>query len=165
MWGPESFWPPSRDNGDAESVKKVANEKFLCLTRLYVLADRFQDLQTANAIIDQIVVCSEESSQIPGFDPVTFAYGATTPRSPLRSLFRDYWVYEAAPHSVDDLKAKSFPAEFYCDVAHECLQITNRVIYERVEHFHPFKLRIKDDLCAHDKCSYHQHNDRHPRCP
>lgn len=50
MWGPESFWPPSRDNGDAESVKKVANEKFLCLTRLYVLADRFQDLQTADAI-------------------------------------------------------------------------------------------------------------------
>lgn len=143
---------------DAEAARsELSDTGCEALIRLYLLADKLQDLITANAIVDELISLVAKTNEIPKQAPTSLAYDSTASSSPLRKLLRDYWVYQSPkPGSValEYLKGDGFPKEFLQDVVVElmCLKMGESTSED-----------CKRDKCS-DKCLYHQHDDEYPRC-
>ena len=58
-----------------------------------MLADKLQDLLTANMIMDELICFSSKTNEVPKHGSISLAYSSTASSSPLRTLLRDYWVY------------------------------------------------------------------------
>lgn len=122
--------------------------------KLYLLADKLQDLTTANMVIDELVRFVAKTTEVPKQALTSLAYDSTVSSSPLRALLRDYWVYHMPTDGADHLKANDFPKDFLQDVATELMLLKlGKATTED----------CKRDKCS-DKCLYHQHDDEHPRC-
>jgi hypothetical protein len=123
------------------------------LIKLYLLADKLQDLITANMIMDELIRFIAQTTEIPKHAPTTLAYNSTTSSNPLCTLLRDYWVYQMPTDGIRYFEGDGFPKHFLQDVATELMS---------------FKLGesksedSKRDQCS-DKCQYHQHDNEHPR--
>lgn len=132
------------------------------LIALYLLADKLEDLTTANLTIDEIIKLSEESKIIPSRRAIALAYKSTVAGSPLRKLCRDYCVHEASYEYTEDLRKVELPREFLHDVLLEFKKIALRSGPRG-------QCKSPDDVfwnrCVdREKCYYHQHNKGHPKC-
>jgi hypothetical protein len=124
------------------------------LIRLYLLADRLQDLTTANTAITGLISFQYQVWAVPEHEFVRIAYESTVKGNPLRILLRDIWVH-ALPDDGDRLlEGSDYPNEFFQDIAGELM----RVAPKRPEGIRPI------DCLNTDACRYHQHDDQHPLC-
>jgi hypothetical protein len=122
------------------------------MIRLYLLADKLQDLVTANMIMDELILFSSGAGGNPKHLAVSLAYSSTTNTSPLRKLLRDYWVHNVPNDGPELITDNDYPKEFLRDVAAE----TMRVNLGDVEGEDP-------NECS-ETCRYHQHDDTVPEC-
>lgn len=142
--------------GSDRNVKVIAG--FRALIQVYLLADKLQDLTTANMVIDEIMRFSDLVHQVPTHT-WSDVYSRTPRQSPLRALMRDYWVYEMIPTVSNPLKGLS--QDFMEDILLEFLRVKAKDQNATINKAFRSSLsaRTKDD-----KCLYHQHDDKHPRC-
>jgi hypothetical protein len=132
------------------------NAGFNELIQVYLLADKLQDLSTANMIIEEIKQFSDNVDRVPSDGCYTYVYSNTTPHNPLRKLMRDFWMHEMNPahhRSADDL-----PRALMEDILLEFMRIKDQDWNAIV---HNAFTRVHTKI---DRCYYHQHNDKHPRC-
>jgi hypothetical protein len=132
---------------------------FSALIRVYQIADKLRDLITANMVIDEIMKFEDALERIPGDETVALVYRYTPEQNPLRLLMRDYWFHDMQASSagrMDDL-----PHDFFKDVSLEYFRIKARNMERTVRE--AFVKRAGSNV-INDKCHYHQHDDKHPRC-
>jgi RNA recognition motif-containing protein len=77
-----------------EKADDVDDAKIRALIKLYVLADKLIDPQTANLVIDALVGHVDALPYLPGTVFVNIVYRCTPTGSPLRALFRDWNIHE-----------------------------------------------------------------------
>jgi hypothetical protein len=149
--------PEGKTRDEEQAVADLVFEK---LIRLYLLAERLVDLRTANMALGEIIRSSMLLRVIPMQVPTSLAYASTAKDSPLRTLLRDYWVYESGSTDTDRerLRTAGFPSEFSQDIAIEMLRIVSES-----EDYDPFDKTVKE-IYSDNKCHYHQHDELHPSC-
>ena len=131
---------------------------FNALIRVYLLADKLQDPSAANMVIDEIIRFSDVADVVP--DSHFWDVYSRTPRnSPLRILMRDYWMYEM--NAMDANPLGGVPKELMEDILLEFLRIKSSEDSATIAD--TFKRKLSEDTVK-DKCRYHQHDDKHPRC-
>lgn len=150
------------DQREAEGIDDDSDGlRFEALIRLFLLADKLKDPQMMNMAIDEIVRMVEKDGLIPAH--VDLAYNSTPRGSVLRRLFRDVYLHEAESMECQEfLRTHDLHSDFWRDVSLEYFSLKiekdpNQSIRE------VYGLSIARDKCA-DKCCYHQHDERHPRC-
>lgn len=137
-----------------------ANAGFQQLIRVYLLADKLQDLVTTNVAIDEIMRFSDISGRVPCSDNYHHVYDNTMPRSPLRALMRDFWVYEMDEEYDKALDA--LPKDLMQDILREFLRVKRDGRHATVSK--AFNRDLRADTKGRGRCFYHQHDDKHPRC-
>jgi hypothetical protein len=145
--------------GNTRDEKQAAADLvFEQLIGLYTLAANLVDFKTANMVVGEIVRASDLLGRIPAQRPLSLAYASTTRGSPLRSLLRDFWIYQAALTETDTerLRTADFPAECVQDIAIEMLRIGQR---DSDDFDQAFK-----EVCVFNMCRYHQHDELHAAC-
>jgi hypothetical protein len=84
------------------------------LVRSYILADRLGDIITANMIIDEIILHSDDQLTLPSDDVIAFVAQTMPLQSPLCRLFVDYFVHEANAESIQHaFKDGKLPQPFF----------------------------------------------------
>lgn len=147
--------------GEEETDDDTDGRRFEALIRLFLLADKLKDPQMKNLAVDEIVRMVDKDGLIPAH--VNLVYKSTARDSVLRELFRDVYLYEAESSECHEfLKTQDLHADFWRDVSLEYFRLkiendSGRPVKE------VFGLSIGRDKCA-DKCCYHEHTERHPRC-
>jgi hypothetical protein len=149
---------PISDDGD------LTHDWDTSLVGLYVLADKLDDLTTANLVIDRLVSLSDETDLLLSSPAVNLVYSSTTSGSPLRALIRDQFVYEAGIDYFDtepNMK-RIFHCDFFRDIAAEYLRIKNTAMEQRPADTikNVFNPKISDMA----RCRLHQHDAKRPKC-
>ena len=133
---------------------------FRSLIQIYLLADKLQDLATANMAIDEIISFSDAVWTVPLPDECSHVYSHTPRNSPLRVLMRDYCIYENNPSILASM-VNEFPRDLVNDIMLEVLRIKtmdkNKTVAKAFE-------KELTAFTREDRCHYHQHDDKHPRC-
>jgi hypothetical protein len=132
---------------------------FEALLKVYILAETMQDLITANLVIDEFVRFGNIARCAPGPETVLLAYACTTTNSPLRLLMRDYRVYDITPSSPKQLEG--LPVDFMKDITLEVFRVMRGDRTQTIKAAFSKETGVK---VREDKCHYHQHDDKHPRC-
>lgn len=120
---------------------------------VYILADRVQDLKTANMAIDYIMETSDPESYCPTGTHVATVYGKTPQGNPLRKLMIDYMVHEA-PASTDLDEA---PHEFLLDVFREASRVHDNACDSNSTD------ELRKQATERPRCHYHQHDNNYPQ--
>lgn len=94
-------------------------------------------------------------------EPIIAAYKGTAHGSPLRRFVRDCFVCASYSDRHITFHATNIPADFHRDVAAEAIRVRGVNLCETVANVYRVDLK---DLSRGDKCHYHQHDDKHPRC-
>jgi len=168
-FGPDALQQDTDEIEDQpENVQLVKkHETCVALVRLYQLADKLQDPVTANMVIDEIIRRSDVLEHVPRFTTISLVYSYTPANSPLRRLMCDCWVYEVSAGWIVDRKATSrdpfgnLPHEFVEDVLLEFYSAKSKGRGQTLEAAFSGDPRANE---GRDKCHYHQHDDKHPRC-
>jgi hypothetical protein len=127
------------------------------LVRLYLLADKLNDIITTNLVMDEIIRLSDELLRVPCSKFVTLAYTSTVVGSPLRKVCRDYYVHEVVDWVLEVSDEGEFPFEFLKDVLVE---------FRRISSHNTLDVERRKIFCVdREKCYYHQHDNEHPKCP
>jgi len=169
---PEEDLQPRPDAFDRAEEKHTAGSKiaeeygnyhvyvqqcFIALAEVYFLADRLQDLETANLIIDQIIRFAASRRVLPWVQVANLVYESTVHGNPLRKLLRDYCVYETHGSGYMEMYYSGWPSELTRDVTAEFLRIMDCSKEKSV-------ITIQRNVGTMEKCRYHQHGKDHPRC-
>jgi hypothetical protein len=78
-----------------EETDEVDNAETRLLIKLYVLADKLIDLDTANLVMDELIAHVDACKIPPDIDYINIVYQCTPTGSPLRALFCDLYIHEA----------------------------------------------------------------------
>lgn len=146
-------------SGGCERIARLARSGLAdngseALIRLFLLADKLQDLTTVNMVMDQLVEFIANTNEIPKVAPTSFAYNSTASSNPLRAFLRDCWVYRMPTDGIDHFKTDDFPKDFLQDVATELMCLKQGAATS--EDYEQNK--------GSNKCLYHQHDNEHPTC-
>lgn len=169
---PDAFDLPEETSLVAEDAKTAQEEdpefeeRFWqlagAMTKTYLLADMLQDPQTANMVIDAIIQCCADAGRCLTVAMAELVYEKTLHGNPLRKLVRDFLVYKTASEHYVLLQAPDFPADLARDIAAEFIRRKDGNNTKTVEDV--YCVYEQGIVPAHDKCYYHQHNKKHPRC-
>lgn len=88
LQGCGSFSLTERSNDIEAGLVRSSDAGYEALIRLYLLADKLQDLATANMVMDELIRFVSETDEVPKHLAVSLAYGSTTNTSILRALLR-----------------------------------------------------------------------------
>ncbi|GAB7331748.1 hypothetical protein MBLNU13_g03718t1 [Cladosporium sp. NU13] len=105
-------------------------------------------------IMEELIKFVAETGEIPKHGATSIAYNSAASSNPLRTLLRDYWVYQMPADGADHLKASNFPKDFLQDIATELMLLKLGETTTK---------NVNWSVCS-DKCLYHQHDDEHLRC-
>jgi hypothetical protein len=152
----------SESESDRDQREKELDAECEALIRVYLIADRLQDLITTNMAIDELVRFRTIMKHIPDKPHISLVYGQTAENSPLRRLMRDYWAYEIVPSEMGQLKG--FPKDFVRDIAVEAYRVMGKHQENEEQTIEEAFSEKASDRIDEDKCYYHQHDDKHPRC-
>lgn len=133
------------------------NRYSLILADLYLLADRLQDLETANLVMDEFIGFSDEGGTIQSGEVIRRVYESTAHGNPLRKLMRDTCVYDSTSSTYMEYHLGYGHPEFARDVMVELLKLRDSNSTKKVEDVYDKDLSV-------NKCHYHQHDKSHPRC-
>ena len=137
------------------------DQHFRVLAQLYLLAEKLQDIKTANLVMDEIQRFSSKERANADDEIISLVYEATVRGNLLRKWLRDTQVYHTLSTDYMLLHAGECPREFYRDVAVEFLRLKQyegkpaRFVWRRPE---GGKLELID------KCRYHLHDEENPSC-
>ena len=157
-FGPNALHHYTRDAEQGHHVHDLEHVTYRALVRVYLLADKLQDPTTANIAIDEIIRSSDASRTVPGTE-YAHVYSRTPRNSPLQRLMRDFWIYELDPEAEKPLDG--VPREMKEDIMLEFLRV--KVKHEGAAVREAFKKTLSAET-KRDKCRYHQHDEKHPRC-
>jgi len=153
-----------------QDINRRKYERYGTLVGLYQLADKLQDPDTANIAIDEIKRFGDVHKYIGGHATVRSVYDCTPANSPLRRLMCDAWVYSIDEDYLANAKAsggepfKELPSEFVQDLL---VGLYSFKAEARKGQGQLLAAAFSGDPDANekrDKCHYHWHNDKHPRC-
>ena len=145
---------------DDLSEEERQQENFVCLARLYVLADVLGDLKSANTVIDQVIRYSDDTVRVPGARCATFVMKATPESSPLQRLMIDYYTQEAGEQAFErDSNGEQMSSEFLAAVAREYRRLVTAASGEDT-----VEGTFKTSINKRHKCYYHQHDASCPKC-
>jgi hypothetical protein len=128
---------------------------FLMLAEVYLLADRLQDLGTADLLIDEFKRFANAEHVTPEARITRLVYDSTIHGHPFRKLIRDYCICETHGGDHMDVYLSGWPLELTRDVTAEFLGLMDSSKDDMVI----LTGRIAD---FKDKCRYHQHSKEHP---
>lgn len=145
---------------------ELADSHYDTLIALYLLADKLQDLATANMVIDKIQEFCKAVHVLPGKAPICAAYKSTVHGSPLRKLLRDLWFYDTGVFHPKQVEESGLPNEFLHDTFKEYIRI--KFESDDVKHFRDISsndwLLEEPESDVPSVCRYHHHDDQHPFC-
>jgi hypothetical protein len=153
--------PDRESESDREQRDKEFDAACEALIRVYLIADKLQDVITTNMAIDELVRLGDILIQTPNESHVSLAYSRTTENSPLRLLMRDSWAYEIAPSEVGQLN--DIPGDFIRDIAVEIYRVMGEHENDGEQTIQVAFSKKVSDKTDEDKCHYHQHDYKHPR--
>jgi len=143
------------------AICKLGVDHYMALFKLQMLADRLDDLESANLVMDAIVLFGDKHTKTLGLTLTTFVYEFTPPNSPLRKIVRDTMVYEnAGRHFIDVGSPDKLPHELLLDVAKK----HHHIKFEQAGPHGTFSNVYNKRLSSFPKYRYHRHNDDHPEC-
>jgi hypothetical protein len=164
-FGPETIehwvddYHSSRPEMSTDDRQLAQDALFAKLIGIYLLCQKLIDFKAANAVIDEIIRLSSSCKIIPLQGPIVLAYEHTVKGNPLRALIRDSWIHESSITERRILRANDFPAECLQDITLALLGKFDEYPLRRVD----LSLSV-DTLCVRDRCRYHSHDEKHPRC-
>lgn len=130
------------------------------LAKLYVLADKLEDLTSANLVMDEFLAAHGKTTKIVLASLITWIYEHTPASSPLRTVVRDIILFETGVDYYKGSQSKLLPRELLLDV----LGKDSRIKQENLNTRKPIKQLYRISIHGFDKCHYHQHHDGHPKC-
>jgi hypothetical protein len=110
----------SEDDDKDEKKLLILGGHYKRLIKLYILGDVLQDEEFQNTTMDAILKLFRSSTSYPIDDVnATIVLENLPPRSPLRKLLVDCWVYvrEATWYKDSDMDLRSYPSDFWVEVA------------------------------------------------
>ena len=130
---------PAKAEGGSDST-------YMNYVELYLLADKLQDLTTANLVADQILLVSEQTNKSPDYAEIAHAYSHTTPGHPLRRLMRDFRIQYGGVNArgVPKLTGEGMAEALY-DICEEFARLT---VHQNKRFFYPYPHK-------QPKCHYH----------
>jgi hypothetical protein len=128
---------------------------FLTLAEVYLLADRLQDLETSDLIIDEFRRFVIAEGIVPQSQICRLVYESTVHGHPFRKLMRDYCVYGTSGHDYMNVYHSSWPLELTRDVTAEFLRLMNCSKNDAV-------ILVGQVADFKDACRYHQHSKEQP---
>ena len=133
---------------------------YMRLARLYSLADRVQDTDTADLVMNALLQYDDEHKDcLPGEEVINFAMHCTTNTSPLRRFIIDLYGYTADAAAFEILgEATEIPGLFLANVLTRKAQLEEDGLAP---------LRTPDfvgEVVAENSCLYHQHDGTKPAC-
>ena len=156
----EAQW--QKETYEPGNYGKYLAQHFQVQVEVYLLADRLQDIETANIVIDEIVRFADSESENPEPAIISSIYEATVHGNPLRKWARDTQAYDTSSHRHMLLHVGDYPADFKRDVAVELMRI--RDCEEYVSKLLWAGGSESPARVLLDKCRYHLHDKHHPRC-
>lgn len=152
------------DEQDASEYEdsKHFEQRTETLIKTHLLADKLQDPQTANLIIDELVHSSKAAGLHISTRLTRLVYASTVHPNPLRKLLRDTLVHETYSREYMLVHDSIYPMELARDVAVDFLRLKDANETEILQSV--YGPSVKDAKRAEDKCRYHQHDEEHPRC-
>ncbi len=142
-------------------VARANNElDFKPLIERYAMACLLEDLDAANAFIDELVKVGKITDSIPNGSNVELMLRCTPSDSPMRRLFVDFYV-EESPLEVFDEGSDDDP------LPPKFLQALSREFVRRaIEADRSSSVRhvTRNGVARKPKCFYHQHNESCPPC-
>jgi hypothetical protein len=107
-----------------ESHDDPDGSRFEALIKLHLLADKLQDSEMMNMLIDELIRMVEEDGLIPNH--VSLIYSSTTRDSMLRVLVRDIYVHKAESAECHEfLETSDLHPEFWRDISLEYFRLKN----------------------------------------
>lgn len=134
---------------------------YKALSKLYVLADKLEDLESANVIMDAILLFGDEYARLLHPALTKFVHDSTPPDSPLRNIVRDTIVHENAGKYFLGVK---FPAELPHELLLDVAKEHHHMKFEQAGAHGTFANVYNKRLSDFPKCRYHQRNDDHQKC-
>ena len=153
------YFKDGKPKARSSTALKLGNDHYGTLFKLYILADKLEDLKSANLVMNEILRFGDEFGRFLCPPLMKLIYDSTPANSPLRAIARDTIVYELAGRFMleeEDL----LPYQLLFEIAKE---------YHRIKFEQDDPQRRLSDACTKKitkfpKCRYHQHNDDHPEC-
>jgi hypothetical protein len=101
--------------------RRVAEQEYISLSKLYVLCDKVQDITGVRIVTDAFVKATQKKRadgrcHFPGEDPINITYDNTPDGCPLRSLLVDLYVFHAEAKWLGDC-GDDLPKDFLFDIA------------------------------------------------
>lgn len=149
---------PEVECEQADKYTRYVTQGIQIFTELYLLADRLQDLKTANLVIDGTINFIYETGVNPSNSEVALAYESTVHGNPIRKMMRDKFVYESRSDCYMEAFAKEWNSDFTRDVMVEFMRFKDCGYQAAIDVIWDTKGELVD------ACRYHQHNEKHPRC-
>lgn len=132
-----------------------SNMAYEGLVKVYIVADKLQDLAMTNSVMDTIMHVGFHFGLNPKAAPVHLAYASTAPGSPLRAYLRDCWIHET-DDAAEDLRQGGFPFQFGLDFAVEIMHIKATSDHNKLSN--ALSVNLRKRVQKHP-CYYHQHDD------
>ncbi len=145
-----------------DAIADIQNDdNFSLCTRLYVLADRLGDCDTANDSILWIIDEIDDGDASPSWGCVKTILDAVSSDSPLHRLLVDFYVHAATSEHMEELwsdEANQLALSFGFAIGKRHREREATAVYGDTvwEIFHCKLSRLPRDR-------YHQHNDSHPK--
>lgn len=139
-----------------EKGKEGGMDVFSGLVEIWVLAEKIEDLRTANEVVDEIQRRHGISGRFPGAQSVNVAFAETTTYSPLRRLLEDYFVLEAGPADYEALRAEGVTGEFWFALSNKMRGLVEQVGWGLATFKDSFAKRVEQ----RPRCDYHLFDSR-----
>lgn len=152
---------------EQERRYQLADPRYEALIRLYVLADKLQDVMTVNMVINAVWRLYKLSKVHPGPGPMSLLYESVVEQDLLRKLLFDLWVGKMDTHyGHKRLKSGDYPYAFLQEVA--ATLVENFVVHQgdQADLWYENMVHVEGtyDAKSEDLCGYHQHDEEHPIC-
>jgi len=143
--------------------RTACHDHLFKLARVYLQADKLQDHETANSIIDAFVsVIGSENPITPNQEVINLIYNSTVHGHPFRKLLRDSDIYASTylhylrPHCANIVS--DFYRDIYVDATRQINLSRPRNVLGSYWHYPVW------DKQSFDKCHYHRHSNMVERC-
>jgi hypothetical protein len=161
-WTQEECEKRYADDDIEETAFAIAcDTHFFFLAKVYLQADKLQDLTATNLVIDEFIRFSKVTRRNLAVYVVNHIYESTVHGSPFRKLMRDFRVHETSSREYLEFHVNKYHEDFCRDTTVELLRALDGDSIE------PSKceksLGISQKMCA-DSCAFHLHNEHCPRC-
>lgn len=124
------------------------------LARAFIMADRLQDIISANSFIKKIMTLCETRGAVPGQAMASLVGQHTFVGSPLHNLVVDLLVHVVRPQLISDIcEDETVPKSFVAEI----LVKKTKLEQKRTE-------VDQDNVEIGEICRYYLHDSRHPSC-